>query len=547
MLALLLVALHPMTALLTPPIQKGSTVPWKNSKELARLKDPTAPLEERTTLVQEIAARAQKHGECVELAYEYLDLACDEKMDWDLASKLMYAVRGCAPPNVRNLLLKELDRSNKDRRSRLMLLAAAGWRDKRIDELVTREFLKDPRHALGGWASWFLSYEKYGPGLPLIIERLDGKETDEEALFQLVKTGQSLSKGSGMYPAWKAALRRYASDPRDVLRRAALEYLREHIDDSDLPVCLAAAKHADWSTRHHGRLLLTTLRSAPAVDGLLTMMSREPVDSRLRADCASSLTRLTRQSLGLDVEAWQRWWSGTQRVLPAPLGKEDVVPDVGISDPLFLGTRVSSNRVLLVLDVDDLCERSREDPEAKKRWSMVRDAVGRYLLTFSESASWNVILARKKPVVWKPSLGASPPPLRENNAREVRAAGASRKNSDLTPRELEIEGLRQFLDEELGPRLPTKRPEQKDLGPTLSAVWAQLAADTVLVISDGQGFATGDAEQLDGVSRENRWAAHANSLDRNRGIRVHAFAVGKDAPSLRRLALDLSGEYRHVP
>ncbi|MBK7875276.1 MAG: HEAT repeat domain-containing protein [Planctomycetes bacterium] len=584
--------------------QKGPTLPWKNSKELARLKDDSTPLAERKTLAHELGVRAQERDECLDLAHEFLALAVQRDTEDELADELMLAVRGCPAVNVRAYLLRELAQSTNVDKIERILQAAVTWKDPKLDEYAAQEYLKEPRGGMGGWWRWFLASDGYGALVPRIVERVDDpKVKDEELLLELLGMGKSLISGTGQYSTWKFAMRRYAVDPRDVVRRFALQYLCEHVEDGDLQACIAAAQHSDWSTRRAAIDALAKLRSAPAVDGILETMAREETDSRLRAGCARALFRLTRQRFGRDVEAWTRWWSGAGKKLPPapaenapakaapakaqpgkdepakdgpaidPPGKDapvkdgppndppgkDVSPkdepakdvaakapvpiDDSVVDPELLGTEVSSNRILVVLDVDDLCVTAKSDPLLGQRLTQVRAAIEAYVRQLSDTSAWNVIIAREKPVAWKPSLTVALAP----NRRDARAASAAKKGAGANAREHELELFRAFLDEQLEKDLPAKRVEKKTLRSTLEAAWAQSEADTILLISDGHALVPKLADASKKDPNEGALSYTAKELDQNRHVRVHTFALGEDVPRLKKLAQELWGEYRRVP
>ncbi|MBK7875297.1 MAG: HEAT repeat domain-containing protein [Planctomycetes bacterium] len=547
MLALLLaLALHPHPTW-TGSQSAGPRLSWRSPKELAPLRDPELTHAACKPIVADLAKRAKQRSECVELAQEFLGIAVSTDHVHAIDSELMDAVHGCDSPGVRTFLLRELEASASSEKSALILLAAMGWGDDRFATVVLREYLKDPRGFAWGWGDWFLAQERYGAAMPKILARIaDPKETDAGILRDLMRGARELCRGTGKHTEWAAAMRKLALDPRDGLRRQVHAYLYEHLGSSDLPMLLEASKHADWSTRRAALDGLAALRSAGAVEALVAMLAREEPNSRIGAGGARSLTRLCRRSFARDAAAWKLWWDSEGKKGFVPAGKDETPPPHGLSDSTLFGTMVSSSRVLVVLDLDDLVRSTSTDPTVPERIASVRRALEEYLRSLHESSRWNVLVGRANPVAWKPSLSA---PAQEANGEKpgVRAAAARKALEDLPPRELELELLRRFLDDELGPNVPVEGGEHKPVWSMLRAAWEQTEADTILLVSDGLRLVPEGDMKDEKDDHEKRLRESAESLDDFRRVRVHTFSLGADAPRLRQLAEGQLGEYRTVP
>lgn len=523
--------------------QKSPALAWRNSKELARLRQTDTPLEERKQLAHTIAERARQRDEEVELAREFLDLALAKDTPDGFDSDLMLEVRGSPSPGVRGYVLRELGQSRDYEKIRCLLHAATTWKDPRIDEFAAQKFLEQPTSDASSCYAWFLEADGYGSVLPRIVARLDDPSLkDESVLDTLLETGEGLTHGTGGYHDWKRACLRWMSDPRERLRHAAADYVSRKPEEEDLPSLSAAARHPDWCVRRAALDAFAKLRSPEAVDALLELMAREEPDSRLRAGCARTLARLALLGLGNDIEAWKRWWSDAGRKLPPPAAEGAPPVDDHLQAPALFGTRVLSNRVLVVLDLDDLALRARLEAAAARRLQFARAELESFVRGLPDTAQWNVIVSRDNPVAWKPGLAVAP----GAGGRLAREAGAQKKEALASQRERELELLRAWLDEQLGLRVPEKVKPTKRAWETMRAAWSQPDADTILWISDGLRITPKLAEGKQDTN-EGALATTARDVDAKRHVRVHTFSLGEDVPRLRKLAEQMWGEYRRVP
>lgn len=297
--------------------------------------------------------------------------------------------------------------------------------------------------------------------------------------------------------------------PDPALRAAAARALGMLESERALPALEARLDDPDPRVVEAAATALGLLGRPAAIDALLARLGRAPADDLRVADSlVRALERITGQQLGSEAAPWQAWWEVARR---APFVRATPAPGGRTLEGLrYHGFPVRSSRLVFVLDVS-------RSMGWNGRLERAQEELVRVLEALPRSTRFNIVAFSDRPWRWEAGLVAA-------------TRGAVRRAVEFVRRQQPMAG--------------TASHE------ALAAAFADLEADTIFFLSDGQpaGATLLDPELI---------LADVALWNRTRRVRVHtiAFMIG-DTPAgfagledperalafLRRLAAENDGE-----
>jgi len=320
-------------------------------------------------------------------------------------------------------------------------------------------------------------------------------------------------------PAWRAELAKLAADADPDVRNAAVIELGRRGGDADLALLGKLLDHEHWATRLAAVRGLELLHREDCVELLVARLSKE--QGRLCGDIAAALQRMTGRSFGAYPDLWRNWWdkrpsdwrlagSGAAPTTSGP--RTEVREASGTRVANFFGARVTSERVLFLVDISGSMEEAAADGET--RFEHASKKLVFALQNLSPQVQFNLIVFGTHVTAWR---------------RELLTTGgnaAKEKVPVLERAKAWIEKLR------IG--------GGTNLYGALEAAFTDREVDTIYLLTDGEPTQGGIIDPVAIRQRVALWNKH-------RGVVIHTIAFGSSFPLLEWLAGDSGGTYRYIP
>lgn len=298
-----------------------------------------------------------------------------------------------------------------------------------------------------------------------------------------------------------------------VLRAAAARALGMLASERALPALRARLEDPEPRVVEAAATALGLLGRPEAIDALVARLARaEGADLRVADSLARALERISGLQLGVEAAPWQAWWEVARL---APFARGGPAPGGRTLEGLrYHGFPVRSSRLVFVLDVSRSMGWNGRLERAQQELVRVLEALPR-------STRFNIVAFSDRPWRWEAGLVAA-------------TRGAVRRATEFVRRQQPLAG--------------TASHE------ALAAAFADLEADTVFFLSDGQpaGATLRDPDLI---------LADVAQWNRTRRVRVHAIAfmigatpagfAGLEDPAraldfLRRLSAENDGEFTEL-
>jgi hypothetical protein len=225
-----------------------------------------------------------------------------------------------------------------------------------------------------------------------------------------------------------------------------------------------------------------------------------------------ALRLLTGQDFGTKSNRWLKWWEAEGEGFSLPSREESRAADKARekrresseTTSSFFGLDISSDRACFVLDLSG--SMNFKTKSGKTRLARLKSEMDSFLERFPAGDLFNIIFFGNDAERWRPELS----PMTDELRRKTRAHIKS----------LDAPGATAVYD-------------------GLEAAFEDPLIDTIYLLTDGSPSG-GTVDDIDEIIMEvSRW----NSL---RHVVIHAVAVGRDSPLLRRLSADSHGDYIRV-
>jgi len=165
-----------------------------------------------------------------------------------------------------------------------------------------------------------------------------------------------------------------AAKDKDVrVRIVALDGLLRLKVAAAVPLFVAAVEDPEWQIRLSGIAGVEEYKSKDGVTAMIRQLGKE--DGRLRDDISGALKRLTGMDFGYQADVWQKWWNENKDKWSGPgttPGSAPVKSGGGgggttAEPPTFFGLKITSKKVLFVLDITGSMNDPSEPPEDAKK------------------------------------------------------------------------------------------------------------------------------------------------------------------------------------
>ncbi|MCE9582882.1 MAG: VWA domain-containing protein [Planctomycetes bacterium] len=167
-----------------------------------------------------------------------------------------------------------------------------------------------------------------------------------------------------------------AAKDKDVrVRIIALDGLLNLKIDAAIPLFIAAVEDAQWQVRLSGVAGVEQYHAKDGVPAMIRQLKKE--DGRLRDDISGALKRMTGMDFGYNADNWSEWWkvngdkwNGKPIGGGAVAGGNDVKSPGGAGGtttepPTFFGLKITSKKIVFVLDVSGSMAEPSEPPPDK--------------------------------------------------------------------------------------------------------------------------------------------------------------------------------------
>lgn len=142
------------------------------------------------------------------------------------------------------------------------------------------------------------------------------------------------------------------------------------------PLFVAAVEDSEWQIRLSGIAGVEKLKCKAGIAAMIRQLKKE--DGRLRDDLSGTLKRLTGMDFGYNASAWDEWWkTNGERWDGNPVGGAKVagndVKSAGgaggttAEPPTFFGLKITSKKIVFVLDVSGSMADPSEPPPDKDK------------------------------------------------------------------------------------------------------------------------------------------------------------------------------------
>lgn len=148
----------------------------------------------------------------------------------------------------------------------------------------------------------------------------------------------------------QAALLDATTDPSAAVRRQAAEALVRVVGNRAVNAIVPLLGDANWRVRSATARALGNVRTQAAAKALIARLELE--QGRVREELLGSLSRLSGQNLGLNLDAWQRWLDLSGKELVATLPREsEREPGSTPSVARYYGVPTLSTRFVIITDL----------------------------------------------------------------------------------------------------------------------------------------------------------------------------------------------------
>jgi HEAT repeat protein len=318
--------------------------------------------------------------------------------------------------------------------------------------------------------------------------------------------------------AWRARLVEFTDDPDDDVRNAATVELGRGGSDKELELLAKLLDHPRWSTRLAALRGLELLHREECVALLIDRLSKE--HGRLTTDLAGALQRLTGRSFGAYADLWRNWWDkrpadwrlpGSGAAPSTSLPRTEIREIGGTRVANFFGARVTSERVVFVIDISGSMEESAADGDTRLEHATKKLLAA--IQNLSPETQYNVIVFSTSAQAWR---------------RGVLVTGKGAKEKLPT-----VAQAAEWLSK-------LRAGGGTNLFGALELAFADPEVDTIYLLSDGEPT---QGAIVDPVAIRQRIAL----WNRHRGVVIHTIAFGGSFPVLEWLAGDSGGTYRYIP
>ncbi len=141
------------------------------------------------------------------------------------------------------------------------------------------------------------------------------------------------------------------------------------------PLFVAAVEDSEWQIRLSGIAGIEKLRCKTGIAAMIRQLKKE--DGRLRDDLSGTLKRLTGMDFGYNAAAWDEWWkTNGEKWDGKPVGGAVAGNDVKspggaggttTEPPTFFGLKITSKKIVFVLDVSGSMAEPSEPPPDKNK------------------------------------------------------------------------------------------------------------------------------------------------------------------------------------
>ena len=425
----------------------------------------------------------------------------------ELVRGLADILAGFEDPDVEKLLVRRVGKG-KDRELLFSLWSTAHIEDEKVDKALLKALRsKDPRvlreaaRILGA---------RHTEGAVEELARVIEKSDDPAVLATAFEVTGELR---GDDPDWWAQLERTAGHATPEVRNSAITALGRSKRVEFVPVLTASLENEDWSTRLAAARALEAVGTAECVAALCHRIPQEI--GRLAKEMGEILFRLSGRPYAENGRLWAAWWeregADFRPIEPAALRKREREEEERrlrkTTRTTFFGIEIHSHSVLFVIDVSGSMDELMlgRDPGEKGEPRIVRAKreLEKCIEGLKRASFFNVLAYSDRVLPWAEELTALESETRElakEYVRGLRTGGGT------------------------------------NLFGALERAFEDPAVDTIYLISDGEASM---GEIIDPGAIRERIA----SMNENRGVRIHAIAIGYDLAVLAALAQDSGGIY----
>lgn len=538
-----------LTLLLTSllPVQ-DSRAHWEALRDS---KDLKPRLDAVRAIVQEAAAENQ----CGKIVGELLDLAVKSTTPPELRKAIAQELSACKDGKTPREIGARLGKGQAYEQ-RFLLDCAQPFADEALDKDIREKLLKGDDAGLREYALRTLVAHKAYAALPA-MEAIVKDAKDTQVLAAAIWGISQLRRNTPEWPAWETKLVAMVSSKQESMRLAALAELAVGQDATHEPLFRAALSAPEWPARSIAIEWMVRQKSKAAVTALIEQFAKEQPGSRLHADFAKQLGKLTGMPLGEDAARWSEWWKNSAETFEFPKNAggarsrdQKAAPPSGTSvAPRFYGVEVQSLRVIFVIDVSgsmvdpvaELPKDYRHESGAKPtRIDVAKFELGRIVQALNQGSIFNIISFSTGVDAWMDGLEEAL--LGGKTGGKAAAGPRSGREKEKTEKELEKEKAKAAAyDAELRKKAQSYIDGLGANGGTnlydaLALAFEDPLVDTIFVLSDGQPSAGTVIDPL--IIREDvkRW----NTV---RKIRIHTVSIGTDFDVLKWLAEDSGGDH----
>jgi HEAT repeat protein len=469
---------------------------------------------QEASAVRAIAARALASAQGADAAKRFVkDVHSEADMPLELVNELAELIARYGDQEAEKELGKTLS-AGKPNEQLFALRALKNAKGEKLEKAILK-LVKSKDVALACAAMQTLGLrgaEEAAPELEKMIEKGKDYELIAAALDGLAQ----LRKGQ---PEWRARLVEFAGNEAREIRNAAIAQLGKLGAGAPLDVLAQALSHADWATRLAALRAIEAVRQPAGVGLLVERMATE--QGRMKHEVADVLFRLTGQFHGLREALWKAWWekegAGFQVITPGELAKREKeqeirrLKEITQATASFFGVRITSRRVVFVVDVSGSMEEKAQSGET--RMELARKELLETLDGLDPATFFNVIAFSAEVWAWRERVGGLDT-----------AAGKGQKSL--------IEQAKDFTKK-------LRAGGGTNIYGALEQAFQDPEVDTIYLMTDGEP-SVGDVIDPTAIREEvQRW-------NDRRGVVIHTIAFGGTYPILEWLAEDNGGTYRFV-
>lgn len=419
-----------------------------------------------------------------------------------------------APDDLKTRLVRQAGKGKLEQKL-FSLQALQGFSDEKgkLDRAILK-MVSDKELEVRELASEAAAERRIDGAAKAIEVRLDKAKDSVEAAGYL----RALTRLHGQDVAWRERLQELSSDERSAVRNAAIRAIVDQGGTETLATIEKALAHEDWSTRLLAVKAIEERRDSEAVGWLVAALDSET--GRMKSEITDALVRLTGQSFRSQASIWARWWAdnedGFEAISEAEWAKMEEDAEARrledtTSSAEFFGLKLDSQRLVFVIDASG---------------SMELSMAGRYV---GEQGAQRIEAARTELVQALDKLdpealfGVIP---FNDRARPIQdeLVRASKENLGSTKKDV----------------LKLQPSGGTNLFGGLKAAFELSDTDTIVLLGDGIA-SMGETVDPDVIRmRVARW-------NKDRGVKIHAVAIGADIQVLRWLAEDSGGQHIFLP